>query len=97
LKEFSHVCFSTDTRYIIAISSEPEWTITYWNWEKNRLICHQKLNFSPNTVITSVNFHPTDVNQVSMVGHGLFKLFKYIDGGFKSMPVHRHEAKVCEK
>ncbi|VEL26839.1 unnamed protein product [Protopolystoma xenopodis] len=34
--EFVSVVFSPDSKYIAAQSSEPDWLMIYWSWEKNK-------------------------------------------------------------
>ena len=33
---FGCLCFSPDSKYLVTLSGSPDWTLSYWAWEKSR-------------------------------------------------------------
>ena len=43
-EEFVSLAFSPDSKYLISQGAGPEWTLTYWHWEKSRVMASTKSN-----------------------------------------------------
>ncbi|KAJ3342297.1 Cilia- and flagella-associated protein 57 [Gonapodya sp. JEL0774] len=37
-RDFVSLCFSPDSKYLIAQASAPDWTLYYWAWEKSKVL-----------------------------------------------------------
>ncbi|XP_047674582.1 cilia- and flagella-associated protein 57-like isoform X2 [Tachysurus fulvidraco] len=75
---FVCMAFSSDSKYLLGQTEGPDWTLFYWEWDKNKVNAHEKI-----TRISSVNqvsFNPIDNTQVCVNGKGVFKTFKLEHG-----------------
>ncbi|XP_022254877.1 cilia- and flagella-associated protein 57-like, partial [Limulus polyphemus] len=89
---FVSVAFSPDSKYVIGQGGMPEWTLSMWHWEKNRLITTLKpINLSPHAEIHQVSFHPQDSSQICIVGKGVFRLYRFTEGAFKQFAYQKYE------
>lgn len=55
-KEFVYVSFSSDSRFVIAISNQPDYVGIVWDWYKDKLIARSLLE----TKITKITINPRD-------------------------------------
>lgn len=55
-REFACVQFTYDSKYIVAITGEPDWYLYYYNWDKGKVESHAKAqNPSGQGVVESVS------------------------------------------
>lgn len=162
LQEIVSVAMSNDTKYLIVQTAAPDWTLSYWAWEKGKMMGSTKSttittstlgigNNGPEYVVRDsmaipgrerresisdlynnnnnsnsktagskdiaarsidnngnkdgikevpvgtvyqVSFHPSDPTLVSLVGNGVFRLFRYSEGTIKVVGGQKIEAKV---
>ncbi|XP_053325091.1 cilia- and flagella-associated protein 57 [Spea bombifrons] len=80
--EFVSIAFSPDSKYLVAQSGAPEWTMIFWMWEKQKVMAAVKTD-SLNNPIYQVSFNPQDNTIICATGRGVFKLFHYIEGNLK--------------
>uniref|UniRef100_A0A3Q1ITP4 EML-like second beta-propeller domain-containing protein n=1 Tax=Anabas testudineus TaxID=64144 RepID=A0A3Q1ITP4_ANATE len=80
--EFVCMAFSPDSKYLIAQTGGPEWTLIFWLWEKQKVVTSVKTSNSNNPV-TQVSFNPYNNMQLCVSGRGVFKLFRYSEGALK--------------
>ncbi|XP_061307511.1 cilia- and flagella-associated protein 57 [Pezoporus flaviventris] len=78
------LAFSPDCQYLAAATAPPEGHLTFWLWEKQRLMAAIRLEV-PGSSVCQVSFSPQDNAQVCFTGNGFFKLFKYSEGTLKQM------------
>uniref|UniRef100_T1J5P9 WD repeat-containing protein 55 homolog n=1 Tax=Strigamia maritima TaxID=126957 RepID=T1J5P9_STRMM len=87
-KEYVSMAFASDGKHFIAQGGAPDWILTFWLWEKNRLlgtICSSNLQtLQP---VKEVIFHPFDHLVVCAIGPGVFRCMKFSEGSFKYGPV----------
>ncbi|XP_074640882.1 cilia- and flagella-associated protein 57-like [Tubulanus polymorphus] len=82
--EFVSLAFSPDSKYLVAQGGRPDWTLLYWTWEKSKVMATTKsTNPQTNSPVYQVTFNPQDNTQLCVVGHGIFKLFRYSEGNLK--------------
>uniref|UniRef100_A0A8C3K567 Cilia and flagella associated protein 57 n=1 Tax=Calidris pygmaea TaxID=425635 RepID=A0A8C3K567_9CHAR len=81
-REVVSLAFSPDCRYLAALTPPPEGHLTYWLWEKQRLLA---------AVPVEVSFSPEDNAQVCITGNGFFKLFQYSGGTLKQTNLQKGE------
>jgi hypothetical protein len=104
-QEFSHVSFSHDSRYLVAVLSQPDHVIHYWNWEASKLLGTVKVSSIMgigSTVnaslghlrVNQVQLNPWDNTQVAVVGKSLCKVLKYTEGGIRPLAQHKVDNKV---
>ena len=36
--EYRSIAFSPDSKYLATLGSAPDWTLTYWHWEKSKAL-----------------------------------------------------------
>ncbi|NXV32406.1 CFA57 protein, partial [Rissa tridactyla] len=89
-REAVSLAFSPDCRYLAAATAPPEGHLTYWLWEKQRLMAVVRLQ-APGSGICQVSFSPEDNAQVCVTGNGFFKLFKYSEGTLKQTNLQKGE------
>ncbi|XP_054689063.1 cilia- and flagella-associated protein 57 isoform X1 [Grus americana] len=89
-REAVSLAFSPDCRYLAAATAPPEGHLTYWLWEKQRLVAAVRVE-SPGSGVCQVSFSPQDNAQVCITGNGFFKLFKYSEGTLKQMNLQKGE------
>ncbi|KAM6927807.1 LOW QUALITY PROTEIN: cilia- and flagella-associated protein 57-like [Xenentodon cancila] len=71
-KEFLCMAFSSDSKYLIVKTGEPEWTLIFWLWEKNKVMATVKTTTSQNPA-AQVSFNPHNNMQFCVSGTGVFK------------------------
>ncbi|XP_072366701.1 cilia- and flagella-associated protein 57 [Scyliorhinus torazame] len=81
-QEFVSIAFSPDSKYLIAQSGKPDWTLIYWLWKKQKIIGVMKTTTNANPVY-QISFNPQDNTQICVVGDGVLKLLRYSDGNLK--------------
>ncbi|MCJ8750012.1 hypothetical protein PDJAM_G00194050 [Pangasius djambal] len=74
VQEFVCMAFSSDSKYLLGQSGGPEWTLFYWEWEKNQVIAMEKTTRIDR--VSQVSFNPKDNTQICVTGKGVFKIFK---------------------
>jgi hypothetical protein len=79
--------FSSDSKYLLTQCGAPDYTLIYWSWEKGKVMA--SIDIKPttgsqtNTTVNQVSFNPQDNTQICVVGHGIFKMFRYNDSTLK--------------
>ncbi|KAM9280350.1 LOW QUALITY PROTEIN: cilia- and flagella-associated protein 57 [Cariama cristata] len=86
-REVVSLAFSPDCRYLAA-ASPPEGHLTYWLWDKQRLMAAVRVQ-APGSGVCQVSF--TQDNARCITGNGFFKLFKYSEGTLKQMNLQKGE------
>uniref|UniRef100_A0A667XCB5 Cilia and flagella associated protein 57 n=1 Tax=Myripristis murdjan TaxID=586833 RepID=A0A667XCB5_9TELE len=82
IQEFVCLAFSPDSKFLIGQAGAPEWTLTLWLWEKQKVMATVKSS-SSNNPVTQVSFSPHNNTQMCVSGAGVFKLFRYSEGTLK--------------
>ncbi|KAM4640524.1 cilia- and flagella-associated protein 57 [Discoglossus pictus] len=90
-REFVSIAFSPDSKYLVAQTGSPEWSIVFWMWEKQKVMATVKTD-SQNNPIYQVSFSPHDNTQICATGQGVFKLFRYVEGNLKQINFQKVEA-----
>ncbi|GBP75293.1 Cilia- and flagella-associated protein 57 [Eumeta japonica] len=74
-REFACVQFTFDSKYLVAITGEPDWYLYYYNWDKGKVESHAKAqNPSGQGTITAVSCNPTDATLVVITGPYTFRI-----------------------
>ncbi|NWX48456.1 CFA57 protein, partial [Steatornis caripensis] len=89
-REAVSLAFSPDCRFLVAATAPPEGHLTYWLWEKQRLMAAVRVEATAGGVC-QVSFSPQDNAQVCITGNGFFKLLKYSGGTLKQMNLQKGE------
>ncbi len=55
-QEFVSIAFSPDSKYLISQLAAPDWTLTYWHWEKAKVMASTKSNGATNYQIRQVRW-----------------------------------------
>ncbi|XP_058249353.1 cilia- and flagella-associated protein 57-like [Hemibagrus wyckioides] len=85
VQEFVCMAFSSDSKYLLGQSGGPDWTLFYWDWEKNKVIAREditRIGF-----VNQVSFNPKDSTQVCVNGKGVIKTFTLEHGILKQTRV----------
>ncbi|XP_038649881.1 cilia- and flagella-associated protein 57 [Scyliorhinus canicula] len=89
-QEFVSIAFSPDSKYLIAQSGKPDWTLIYWLWKKQKIIGVMKTTTNANPIY-QISFNPQDNTQICVVGDGVLKLLRYSDGNLKQTNFQKFE------
>ncbi|CAG5984446.1 unnamed protein product [Menidia menidia] len=90
-KEFLCLAFSPDSKFLISQTGAPEWILVLWLWEKNKVLATVKTTTS-NNPISKVSFNPYNNMQLCVSGHGVFKVFRYLEGALKQSSFAKMES-----
>ncbi|XP_048844683.1 cilia- and flagella-associated protein 57 isoform X2 [Brienomyrus brachyistius] len=82
VRQFVCLAFSTDSKYVIGQSGDPDWTLFYWMWEKQRVMATVKTGGVTNPIY-QVSFNPENHTEICVSGKGVFKLLHYFEGSLK--------------
>ena len=81
--------FSSDSRCIAALTGDPGWTIFCWTWEKSKLLVTTKvIHPAP---LYSLIFNPTDYAHMCIIGNGILRSFRFVEGALKPFNFPRIE------
>lgn len=87
--------FSADAKYLVLLTGSPEWQLTFWQWDKNKLMAGTKVPNAINATISQTYINPQDASQVSMLASNMFRSFRYQDNQLKQTILNnRTESKV---
>ncbi|KAI9217791.1 hypothetical protein BC828DRAFT_390267 [Blastocladiella britannica] len=86
-KEVVSLSFSNDGKFLLTQSSDPDWLLQLWNWEKGKVYASIKLNYAPNVKVSQVSFNPFDktVPQLCVVGANIFRIYRFTEGTLKPL------------
>ncbi|KAJ8735588.1 hypothetical protein PYW07_007208 [Mythimna separata] len=74
-REFACVQFTFDSKYLVAITGEPDWYLYYYNWDKGKVESHAKAqNPSGQGIVTHVQCNPADATLVVITGPYTFRI-----------------------
>ncbi|XP_068626911.1 cilia- and flagella-associated protein 57 isoform X2 [Battus philenor] len=74
-REFACIQFSFDSKYLVAITGEPDWYLYYYNWDKGKVESHAKAqNPSGQGIVESVQCNPADATLVVISGPYTFRI-----------------------
>lgn len=93
-KEIVCLCFSSDSKYLVSLSNAPDFILHNWSWEKAKIIGSVKLGSPTVTSVHQVIFNPWDPTQLSILGNGIFRCYRFVEGGMKQFGAYKTEPKV---
>ncbi|KAI9149781.1 hypothetical protein H9P43_009960 [Blastocladiella emersonii ATCC 22665] len=93
-KEIVSLCFSADSKYIASLTCGPDWMLHNWSWEKAKVIASVRTNNVAGYTVHQVAFNPWDASQVSVIGNGVFKCYRYMEGSMRQFGSTKVEAKA---
>ncbi|CAH0727322.1 unnamed protein product, partial [Brenthis ino] len=74
-RDFACIQFTYDSKYLVAITGEPDWYLYYYNWDKGKVESHAKAqNPSGQGTVESVQCNPTDATLVVITGPYTFRI-----------------------
>ncbi|XP_039276040.1 cilia- and flagella-associated protein 57 [Nilaparvata lugens] len=81
VRKFASVAFTSDNKYVVAITASPDWMMLFFLWEKGKIETSTKANSPPANTGAIVQVAPnlTDNTVVSLVGPGIFRLLAVSD------------------
>ena len=74
--EIVSLAFSHDSKYLLAQGGAPDFQLVYFFWEKGKVITSSRTG----GCVTEVSFHPKDHDIVCIVGRGIFRMCRLIEG-----------------
>lgn len=97
--------FSADAKFIVTQTGAPDWNLQYWSWEKAKVLATIRTVNPPEKavmgrdplfgqVVYQCAINPSDNSHVSVIGNGIFKMFRLSEGIFKVQPTGKIEQKV---
>eukprot|EP01137_Pigoraptor_chileana_P030193 Opistho-2@16440 len=90
--EFVSLAFSPDSKYLVTQGNSPDWVLTYWTWEKAKVMASVRSTNPQNMPVYQVSFNPQDNTQVCVVGNGIFRLYRYSEGNLKQFGFQKVDA-----
>lgn len=78
-KEFTALCFSSDSKFLVTIGGAPEYTMIYWNWFHSKVVASCKIGIE----VKRVSFSPLDNVQIATCGPSLLKLWRLQENALK--------------
>ncbi|XP_061743732.1 cilia- and flagella-associated protein 57 isoform X2 [Nerophis ophidion] len=81
-EEFVCMAFSPNSKYLLAQTSGPEWTLVLWLWEKQKVASTKKMT-NANNPVNQVSFNPYNNTHVCVTGSGVFQVLCYSEGTLK--------------
>ena len=94
-KEVVSLAFSHDSKYLLAQGGAPDFQLVYFFWEKGKVITTSKTVTSSSGWVTEVSFHPKDHDVVCIVGKGIFRLCRLIEGVLKTFGFTKGDQMNC--
>ncbi len=86
--EIRSMSFSEDGKYLVTQGGSPEWNLVLWNVEKSaKVLCTSKMSLSDENCVNVVSFCPWDSNVVLVLGKGILRLFRFVEGQLRPLPV----------
>jgi hypothetical protein len=87
---------SHDNKYLLTQSTEPDWQLQLWLWEKSKVHANLKLNYTANVKVLQVSFNPFEKNlpQVCVVGHNIFRVYRFTEGTLKPLTFQKTDHRV---
>ncbi|XP_041975861.1 cilia- and flagella-associated protein 57 isoform X1 [Aricia agestis] len=74
-REFACLQFTHDSKYLVAVTGEPDWYLYYYNWDKGKVESHAKAqNPSGQGTVDSVQCNPTDATLIVVSGPYTFRI-----------------------
>jgi cilia- and flagella-associated protein 57 len=52
--EYISLCFSSDAKYLLSLSGQPDWALTFWSWEKNKVLATVRATNTTDKIANSV-------------------------------------------
>ncbi|XP_063431022.1 cilia- and flagella-associated protein 57-like [Mytilus galloprovincialis] len=90
--EYVSLAFSPDSKYLIALTGKPDYTLLYYTWEKSKVLASTKTtNPQTNNPVYQASFNPQDNTQLCVVGNGIFRNFRYSEGNLKAFNFQKME------
>ncbi|KAG1658747.1 hypothetical protein FOA52_000860 [Chlamydomonas sp. UWO 241] len=86
-KEYVSLSFSADGKMLLAQGGGPEFNLVLWVWEKSKVAAVTKATNQQQAPVHSCAFAPGDGSVASVVGTGIFKMFKASEGSLKLLNV----------
>uniref|UniRef100_A0A183SVB8 WD_REPEATS_REGION domain-containing protein n=1 Tax=Schistocephalus solidus TaxID=70667 RepID=A0A183SVB8_SCHSO len=81
--EFISIYFSPDSMHLISQGGAPDWKLSYWVWQKNKIIA--STTTSMGNPIHEVSINPNDSTQMCVTGKDNFKVYGLNDGVIKQI------------
>ncbi|XP_026319729.1 cilia- and flagella-associated protein 57 [Hyposmocoma kahamanoa] len=74
-REFCCLQFTFDSKYLIAVTGEPDWYLYYYNWDRGKVESHAKAqNPTGQGTVESVQCNPTDATLIVITGPYTFRI-----------------------
>lgn len=67
------LAFTSDSKFLVSLSGGPEFTLTYWRWESEKLVACQDIKVA----VTRIQINPRNTCQISVSGLNYLRLWEY--------------------
>lgn len=67
------LAFTSDSKFLVSLSGGPEFTLTYWRWESEKLVASQDIKVA----VTRIQINPRNTCQISVSGLSYLRLWEY--------------------
>eukprot|EP01135_Chromosphaera_perkinsii_P004015 Nk52_evm28s266 gene=Nk52_evmTU28s266 len=89
--QYVSMAFSSDSKFLVTQGGSPDWILTFWLWEKSKVLASIKSSNQHNAQVHEVRFNPQDNTQLCVVGNGIFKLYRFSEGNLKQFAFQKLE------
>ncbi|XP_039288105.1 cilia- and flagella-associated protein 57 isoform X2 [Nilaparvata lugens] len=97
VRQFASVCFTHDSKYVLAVTGDPDWMMLQYNWVKGKVETSVKANNPPASPgpVMQVAANPLDSCVVCVVGPGLFRLLASSEMAWRQWGFQKAENLPC--
>lgn len=93
--KFAAITFTYDSKYLIAVSGEPDWLLYYFKCDKGKLESTARANNANGTgSVLAIACSPVDINQLILVGDSLLRMMQCNDHQWKQFGYSKSEQLV---
>lgn len=86
--EIRCLVFSEDGKFLLTQGAGPEWNLVLWNVEKTaKVLCSTKISLTDENFVNLVSFCPWDPMVVLVLGKGILRLFRFVEGQFRPIQI----------
>lgn len=87
LQEYVSLCFSPDSKLLLAQGAGPDWSLLLWAWEKSKVACSLRSTNLQGSPMVQASISPGESGLVTAIGAGVLKMFKITEQALKPLPL----------
>lgn len=78
----THLAFSSDGKYLVSQTNGPDWNLSYWAWDKARVMGHHQTISASQTQqsVSNISVNLYDASMAVVEGLDFFSGYRYAEG-----------------